>query len=190
MEILGRLRRAVNKLTFLLNLKKFLTNSTWQIASSIRARTLALPGPNGWRRRKAYSFNDRPGLRACIEVVVVDHYHTSSPSSCSSSHNHDDANYDGEEEDNGRRSEVSSGAASPHPPLRRTTSYPLPLETDVDKHAEMFIDNFYRHLLYEKQVSLELRYCSQPGGNSFTSVDEYSIVSPLSSASSQLVSPT
>lgn len=174
MELLGRLRRAVKKLTFLLNLTKFLTSSTWRVASLIRARTPAITRTSHWTRRRAYSFNDRPGLRACVEVVVVDHY---------GSHTDGDDAYDAEEEDNGRRSEGSSSTSSP-PTLQRATSYPL--ELDIDKHAETFIDNFYRHLVYEKQVSLELRYCGQ-GSSSLTSD---SIVSPLSSLSSQLVSPT
>uniref|UniRef100_A0A803M366 Uncharacterized protein n=1 Tax=Chenopodium quinoa TaxID=63459 RepID=A0A803M366_CHEQI len=144
MELLGRLRRAVKKLTFLLNLKKFLTSSTWQVASLIRARAPAITRTSHWNRR-AYSFSDRPGLRACVEG--------------------------------------SSSTSSP-PTLQRATSYPL--ELDIDKHAQAFIDNFHRHLVYEKQVSLELRYCGH--GSSSSTSD--SIVSPLSSVSSQFVSPT
>ncbi|XP_076898782.1 uncharacterized protein LOC143552450 [Bidens hawaiensis] len=40
--------------------------------------------------------------------------------------------------------------------VQRTTSFPE--EDDVDKRAEMFIENFYRQLHYERQVSLQLRY--------------------------------
>lgn len=32
---------------------------------------------------------------------------------------------------------------------------------DIDKKAEIFIANFYKHIQLERQVSLDLRYCSQ-----------------------------
>lgn len=172
MELLGRFRRAVNKLTFLLSLHKYLTSSTWQVASLIRSRTpAAITGPLQWRRRRrrAFSFNDRPGLRACVEVIVVD----DDDVHCTHTY---DVDYDGEEEDNCCRSEGSSNATSPHP-LRRTTSYPL--EADVDKQAEMFIDNFYKHLVYEKQVSLNLRYCRETSSStSFNSSIDDAILFP------------
>ncbi|XVE71347.1 hypothetical protein DITRI_Ditri10aG0143700 [Diplodiscus trichospermus] len=41
--------------------------------------------------------------------------------------------------------------------LQRVTSYAS--DDDVNKRAELFISNFRRHLLLERQVSLELRYC-------------------------------
>ncbi|KAK1289905.1 hypothetical protein QJS10_CPB18g00217 [Acorus calamus] len=31
---------------------------------------------------------------------------------------------------------------------------------DIDRRAEQFIKNFYRHIQMERQVSLELRYCT------------------------------
>ncbi|KAI3701687.1 hypothetical protein L6452_26946 [Arctium lappa] len=40
--------------------------------------------------------------------------------------------------------------------VQRSTSFPD--EDDVDKRAEMFIENFYRQLRLERQVSLQLRY--------------------------------
>ncbi|KAK1418385.1 hypothetical protein QVD17_27529 [Tagetes erecta] len=40
--------------------------------------------------------------------------------------------------------------------VQRTMSFPE--QDDVDKRAEMFIENFYRQLRYERQVSLQLRY--------------------------------
>ncbi|KAL2893386.1 Autophagy-related protein 9A [Bienertia sinuspersici] len=93
--------------------------------------------------------------------------------------------YGGDEDGyNGGPSESSSGAASPYP-LRRASSYPM--QEDVDNQAEMFIENFYKHLVYEKQVSLNLRYCRDTSSSTFT---DDSTVSSLSSAGSQLVSPT
>ena len=46
--------------------------------------------------------------------------------------------------------------------IQRTIS--CPSEDDVDKRADMFINNFYRQLQIERQISLELQYCR---GNSF-----------------------
>lgn len=179
MVLLNKLRNAVKKLTFLLKLKNFLASSTWQVASMIRTRaTATITGPYRGRRR-AFSFNDRPGLRACVEVVIIEDQDQDKDKDSSNS-------YDGDDEYVSHKSEGSSGATSPYP-LRRTTSYPL--EADVDKQSEMFIENFYKHLMFEKQVSLNLRYCRDY--NSFNpSSDDYSVVSPLSSGGSQLVSPT
>ncbi|KAL6540819.1 hypothetical protein OROMI_024702 [Orobanche minor] len=42
--------------------------------------------------------------------------------------------------------------------LQRTISYPSS-EDDIDKRADVFIANFYKQLQYERQISLELRYC-------------------------------
>ena len=57
----------------------------------------------------------------------------------------------------------SEGLVSPaHHSLQRTIS--CPSDDDIDKRAEMFISNFRRQLNMERQISLQLRYCSQ---NSF-----------------------
>ncbi|WCJ42354.1 hypothetical protein M5689_023167 [Euphorbia peplus] len=50
--------------------------------------------------------------------------------------------------------------------LRRTISYPS--EDDIDKKAELFIENFRRQLQIERQISLELKYLQ--GNNSFKSM--------------------
>ncbi|KAL5782900.1 hypothetical protein ACOSP7_007929 [Xanthoceras sorbifolium] len=43
--------------------------------------------------------------------------------------------------------------------LQRTTSYVnYSSDDDIDRRAEIFISNFRRRLLYERQVSLQLRY--------------------------------
>ncbi|OAY27569.1 uncharacterized protein LOC110603324 [Manihot esculenta] len=47
--------------------------------------------------------------------------------------------------------------------LQRTRSYAS--EDDIDQRAEIFIENFRRQLLLERQISLQLRYYR---GNSFT----------------------
>lgn len=51
--LLGKLRRAVKKIKFLLNLNA----NRWKLVSIIGASS----------RKRRFSFNDRPGLRACME---------------------------------------------------------------------------------------------------------------------------
>ncbi|KAJ8767445.1 hypothetical protein K2173_017489 [Erythroxylum novogranatense] len=48
--------------------------------------------------------------------------------------------------------------------LCRTISYPS--EDDIDKRAEIFIENFRRQLKIERQVSLELKYLQGNGVSS------------------------
>ncbi|KAJ4844258.1 hypothetical protein Tsubulata_031442 [Turnera subulata] len=68
---------------------------------------------------------------------------------------------DSESEDSSLSRSYSSSSG-----LHRTISYPSE-EEDIDKKAEMFIQNFHRQLQIERQISLELKYLR---GNSFTSV--------------------
>ncbi|XP_075515615.1 uncharacterized protein LOC142550267 [Primulina tabacum] len=51
------------------------------------------------------------------------------------------------------------------PQLHRTQSHPV--EVDIDKRADAFIEKFRNQLKYERQISLQLRYYR---GNSFESV--------------------
>ncbi|GKD32551.1 RNA-directed DNA polymerase, eukaryota, reverse transcriptase zinc-binding domain protein [Tanacetum coccineum] len=51
--------------------------------------------------------------------------------------------------------------------VERTRSFPQ--EDDIDKRAEMFIENFYRQLRMERQVSLQLRYTRDPSFGSSNS---------------------
>ncbi|XP_076898722.1 uncharacterized protein LOC143552364 [Bidens hawaiensis] len=134
-SLLGKLRTAVKKVTFLINFNI----NRWRIASSII----------GGRRRRARalnsrprSFNERLGLTSIVSSPSDHDYSTwvtpyMTPSSQMSP-------------DEGELQKTRSF------PLQRTTSFPE--EDDVDKRAEMFISNFYRQLKMERQVSLELRY--------------------------------
>lgn len=96
-----------------------------------RWRLTTLVGRSSWNKQRL-SFNDRAGLRAvCTEYENMDSDHKD-PNSLMES-----------------------------PSLRRTISYPSPSSSeddDIDKRAEMFINNFRRQLQIERQVSLELRY--------------------------------
>ncbi|XP_076892121.1 uncharacterized protein LOC143543754 [Bidens hawaiensis] len=56
--------------------------------------------------------------------------------------------------------------------MQRTMSFRD--EEDIDKRAEMFIGNFYRQLLYQRQVSLELSYTRNPSFESSESSKSFS----------------
>ncbi|KAK1391600.1 hypothetical protein POM88_010656 [Heracleum sosnowskyi] len=125
-----RLRNAVKKVKFLLNLNLH----RWRLASILSNKASS-------SRRRTLSLNDRrPGLRAYADDIYYRNIETSvAPTSdrrlstCSSS----------------RRIERTISCSS---------------EDDIDKKAELFINNFKRQLLMERQVSLQLRYSR---GNSF-----------------------
>ncbi|KAL1534031.1 hypothetical protein AAHA92_31435 [Salvia divinorum] len=107
-SLVNRLKRAVKKITFLLDFNI----NRWKLASMV--------GASSSMRR--LSFADRPGIRACLD-----------------------------ESDSSRS-------------LQRTISYPS--EDDVDTKADAFIANFYKQLQFERQISLELRYCRAGSFNS------------------------
>ncbi|KAI3709112.1 hypothetical protein L2E82_38871 [Cichorium intybus] len=110
----------------------FLMNSNvnrWRVASSFIGRS---------RSRRRLSFGERLGL-----TLIV--------SSSDDEEQEDDNHCDLSSSSHGRELEKSR---SFH--VQRTMSFPE--EDDVDKRAEMFIENFYRQLKYERQVSLQLRY--------------------------------
>ncbi|XP_043710331.1 uncharacterized protein LOC122659264 [Telopea speciosissima] len=110
---LNKLKRAVKKVRFLLNLDV----NRWRIASII-----------GRTSQRRLSFNDRPGLQAINDDEI-----------------------DTEE----------VIGISPRRALQRTISSPSPRSSDedIDKKADLFIENFYNRLRMERQVSLNLRYC-------------------------------
>ncbi|XAR51180.1 hypothetical protein NMG60_11005736 [Bertholletia excelsa] len=127
--LLGRLRRAVRKIRFLLNFNL----NRWRLASMIGTasgkRRLSFSDRPGLidgaaSGKNRLSFNDRPGLIQCADDLDL-----SDDSPCSSQ---------------GRS-------------LSRTSS--CPSEDDINKKADIFISNFYRQLQLERQISLDLRYC-------------------------------
>lgn len=65
----------------------------------------------------------------------------------------------------------SEDLVSPAHSLQRTIS--CPSDDDIDKRAEMFINNFRRQLKMERQISLQLRYCRE---NSLELVSPWIIV--------------
>ncbi|XP_072980699.1 uncharacterized protein [Typha angustifolia] len=107
-------------------------NATKWMLSSIMASS---PGP------RQLSFKAQPSLLDC--TVDSDYYELGSsfgPSRTTSS--------------------VISRSTSSASEITRSLSDNLSGD-DIDKKAEMFIANFYRHIQMERQVSLELRYCKE-----------------------------
>lgn len=138
--MLEKLRNAVKKVKILLNFNL----NIWRLAS--------IMGNNGsLTRTRTISFNDtRPGLRAWTD-------------------DHDDYNSSISTNENSQSFGSSSSSPSPSSSrssssrkIERTTS--CPSEDDIDKKAEIFINNFRRRLVIERQASLQLRYLR---GNSF-----------------------
>ncbi|KAI3811413.1 hypothetical protein L1987_21135 [Smallanthus sonchifolius] len=133
-SLLGRLRTAVKKVTFLMNFNI----NRWRLVSTIiggggRARVLSS------RRR---SFNERLGLTSIVSSPSdQDHSTWVTPFMTPSS------------QMSPEQGELQKTRSFP---LQRTTSFPE--EDDIDKRADMFISNFYRQLKMERQVSLQLRY--------------------------------
>lgn len=127
----------MKKVQILLNINL----NIWRIASIL--------GTNA--TRPTLSFNDRPGLRACTDDY--DDYNSSIST-----------NYDEYRQLSGSFSSPSpsSSRSSSSRRIERTAS--CPSEDDIDKRAEMFINNFRRRLVMERQASLQLRYLR---GNSF-----------------------
>lgn len=129
-RLLGRLRRAIQKVKFLLSFN----TSRWFLSS-------LLGSPAGPRR---LSFKAQPGLLDCTE----DYYEAgSSGSSFGLSRTTSSAS---------GVSRTTSSASE----ISRTLS-DASTGDDIDKRAEIFIANFYRHIQMERQVSLELRYCKE-----------------------------
>lgn len=134
-SLLGRLRTAVKKVTFLLNLDI----NRWHIVSSLIGgrRTLS---------SRRLSFNERLGLTSIVSSPAHDEYYSTwaSPYTATSS-----------SQISPEQGELQLQKTQSFP-LQRTTSFPE--EDDIDRRAEMFITNFKRQLRMERQVSLELRY--------------------------------
>lgn len=138
--MLDKLRNAVKKVQVLLNINL----NIWRLASIL--------GKNGpLTRRQTLSFNDRPGLRACTD----DYNDYSSSISTNGEYRQLSGSFSSSPSPSSSRSSSSRR-------IERTTS--CPSEDDIDKRAEMFINNFRRRLVMERQASLQLRYVR---GNSF-----------------------
>ena len=127
--LLNKLKNAVKKVTFLMNSNI----NKWRIVSSFNG--------GGIGRRRLSSFNEKLGL-----TMIV-------------SSSDDELE---EEEDGNLEVVCDSGSCSRE--LKSTKSFRVertrsfPQEDDIDKRADMFIENFYRQLRMERQVSLQLRY--------------------------------
>ncbi|KAG0470712.1 hypothetical protein HPP92_017412 [Vanilla planifolia] len=154
-QVLGRLQRAIAKVRFLVsfNLRQWLLSSS--VASSHRRLSLdSQPHPAG--------ILDATDIGDELSSYF---FGTGSPPTRPSS-----------------SLSKSGGSPVPQSPLLRTVSPPLlrtvtpPLlrtisravsgssvssaSDDINQRADEFIENFYRQLRMERQISLELRYCN------------------------------
>ncbi|XP_076949818.1 uncharacterized protein LOC143622606 [Bidens hawaiensis] len=138
----------LNKLKTMVKKVTFLMNSNinkWRLVS-------AFTGGGGLRRRRL-SFREQFGL-----TIIVS------------------SSSDDEEENNN----IEFGPVSSVKELNRSRSFHVQRtmsfrdEEDIDKRAEMFIENFYRQLRYQRQVSLELRYTRNPSFESSESSKSFS----------------
>lgn len=126
--LLHKLKNVVKKVTFLMNSNI----NKWRIISSFKG--------GGIGRRRLSSFNERLGLTMIVS-----------------------SSDDELEEEDGNLEVVCESGSCSHE-LKSTKSFRVertrsfPQEDDIDKRAEMFIENFYRQLRMERQVSLQLRY--------------------------------
>ncbi|KAK9055231.1 hypothetical protein SSX86_026313 [Deinandra increscens subsp. villosa] len=148
-SLLGRLRTAVKKVTFLMNFNI----NRWRLASSIIGRRGGRAHALSSRRR---SFNERLGLTSIMSSPSDRDYSNGVTPFMTPS-------YQMSPEEKGELQKTRSF------PLQRTTSFPE--EDDIDKRADMFISNFYRQLKMQRQVSMQLRYNRDP---SFESSNTFS----------------
>ncbi|XP_015583284.1 uncharacterized protein LOC107262373 [Ricinus communis] len=139
-SLLSRLKRAVKKVKILLNLDI----NRWRLVASLMS---ASPSSRATSSRRL-SFNERPGLRACVNDTESEDYHYYS---------------------------ITSSSSSPALELRRTSSSCLS-EDDIDNRAELFIQNFRRQLQIERQISLELKYNNSQGNNGNN--NSFKLISP------------
>ncbi|KAD4179908.1 hypothetical protein E3N88_28499 [Mikania micrantha] len=127
------------KWNLLNRLKTVVKKVTFLMNSNVNRWRLVSAFMGGGRRQ--LSFGERLGLTAIV-----------------SSSDDDDDNNNLECRDVGSCSKQLNKTRSFH--VQRTMSFRE--EEDIDKRAELFIENFYKQLRYQRQVSLELRYKRGP----------------------------
>ncbi|CAM0883756.1 unnamed protein product [Alopecurus aequalis] len=139
-SVLGTLRTAVNKVRFLLSF-----SATRWILSSIAGRSRATAATTQHR----LSFGSRrPSLRDAED---------SSPESVSTAGPSRTASL-GASTVLSRTSSAALSRSASSRASEDAESSPVG-DQDIDRRAELFIANFYKHIQMERQVSLQLRYC-------------------------------
>ncbi|KAM0883456.1 hypothetical protein ACQ4PT_031626 [Festuca glaucescens] len=150
-SLLGTLRTAVNKVRFLLSFR-----ATRWILSSIAGRSPGGAGGNAAAQRRLSFGSRQPSLLDAEDD-------RSSPSASASSSAGPSRTASLGATTVSRTSSAaysrsaSSGAASSSS-TSGSGSSPAG-DDDIDRRADLFIANFYRHIQMERQVSLQLRYC-------------------------------
>ncbi|KAE8812570.1 hypothetical protein D1007_10498 [Hordeum vulgare] len=147
-SLLGTLRTAVKKVRFLLSF-----SATRWIISSIAGRRTA---PSATAPLRLSFGSRRPGLLDAEDDRSPASSSTSGPTRTASlgsggvsrtSSAVAASDYSRSASSGATSSSSSSGGSSPAG------------DEDIDRRAELFIANFYKHIQMERQVSLQLRYC-------------------------------
>ncbi|XP_020578758.1 uncharacterized protein LOC110023609 [Phalaenopsis equestris] len=134
LRLLNRLRKAITKVRFLL---------------SFNLRQWLLFPTSAPSSHRLLSLDNQPPSPGLLDVAGEFSYYLFDPLSSSP---------------------PTRPSSSGSKPLRRTISRAVSGSSnassidDIDQRAENFIENFYRQLRMERQVSLELRYCDGKGG--------------------------
>ncbi|KAK1607633.1 hypothetical protein QYE76_031306 [Lolium multiflorum] len=148
-SLLGTLRTAVNKVRFLLSFR-----ATRWILTSIAGRSPAgAAGAAATQRRLSFGSRQPSLLDAEDERSAPSSSSTAGPSRTASLgattvSRTSSAAYSRSASSGAETSSSTSGSGSS--PAG---------DDDIDRRAELFIANFYRHIQMERQVSLQLRYC-------------------------------
>ncbi|XP_051204922.1 uncharacterized protein [Lolium perenne] len=147
-SLLGTLRTAVNKVRFLLSFR-----ATRWILTSIAGRSPGAAGNAATQRRLSFG-SRQPSLLDAEDD-------RSSPSTSTSAGPSRTASLGATTVSRTSSAAYSRSASSGAETSSSTSgsgSSPAG-DDDIDRRAELFIANFYRHIQMERQVSLQLRYC-------------------------------
>uniref|UniRef100_A0ACD5Y9W1 Uncharacterized protein n=1 Tax=Avena sativa TaxID=4498 RepID=A0ACD5Y9W1_AVESA len=148
-SLLGTLRTAVNKVRFLLSF-----SATRWILSSIAGRNRAGAATAATQHRLSFG-SRRPSLLDAEDDNSPSASSTAGPSRTSSLGSATTVSRTSSRASSEYSRSASSGAASSSSDGGSSPAG----DQDIDRRAEEFIANFYKHIHMERQVSLQLRYC-------------------------------
>ena len=152
-SVLGTLRTAVNKVRFLLSF-----SATRWILSSIAGSRNNRAGTTTTRHRRLSFGSRRPSLLDAEDDSSPASSTTGGPSRTVSLGATSTVSRTSSAASSGFSRSKSSGSGA----STSGTCGSSPAagdEEDIDRRAEQFIANFYKHIQMERQVSLQLRYC-------------------------------
>jgi hypothetical protein len=146
-SLLGTLRTAVNKVRFLLSFR-----ATRWILTSIAGRSPGAASNAAAQRRLSF------GSRQPSLLDAEDNRSSPSSSTAGPSRTASLGATTVSRTSSAAYSRSASSGAETSSSTSGSGSSPAG-DDDIDRRAELFIANFYRHIQMERQVSLQLRYC-------------------------------